>query len=103
MVIGCSWDDNSRMPAAATPLPITTVRAPLAAIDTDILIVPWFEGDRPDSVPGLDPATAERDAAEVRFFKTKNLNYARGDFLACVSLFSRDELTALGRRLVEGH
>jgi hypothetical protein len=50
----------------------------------------------------LDPATEERDAPEVRFFKSRNPDYARGDFLACLSFFSRDDLTALGRRLVEG-
>jgi len=49
-----------------------------------------------------DPATEDRDAPEVRFFKTANPNYARGDFLTCLTVFSRDNLTALGRRLVDG-
>lgn len=55
---------------------------------------------RPDR---LDPATLERDAPEVRFFKEQNPDYARGDFLACLTVFTRENLTPLGRRLVEGH
>jgi hypothetical protein len=51
----------------------------------------------------LDPATEERDSPEVRFFKSKDPEYALGDFLACFTHFSRDNLTALGRRLVDGH
>src|SRR5262249_21278811 len=43
----------------------------------------------------LDPATLERDAPEVHYFKSKNPHYARGDFLACFTVFSRDNLTAL--------
>ncbi|HEY2840748.1 MAG TPA: hypothetical protein VGJ26_16445, partial [Pirellulales bacterium] len=50
----------------------------------------------------LDPATEERDSPEIRFFKSNNPGYARGDFLACLSFFTRENLTPLGRRLVEG-
>ena len=31
---------------------------PLASVETDLLVVPWFEGDSPASVPGLDGAVA---------------------------------------------
>jgi leucyl aminopeptidase len=30
---------------------------PLAAIDADLVIVPWFQGETPDAVPDLDTAT----------------------------------------------
>ncbi len=33
------------------------VCGPLAAVDTDLLIVPWFEEDGPSAVAGLDPAS----------------------------------------------
>jgi leucyl aminopeptidase len=45
------------MPSTMTAARITCVSAPLAAIDTDLLIVPWFEEDGPPAVEGLDAAT----------------------------------------------
>ena len=44
------------MPPSVLP-PIDCVSAPLSNIDTDVLIVPWFEGESPSSIPGLDAAT----------------------------------------------
>jgi len=52
---------------------------------------------RPDRV---DPATAERDAPEVRYFREANPGYASGDFLACMTRLSRDNITPLGRRVL---
>ena len=40
----------------ATTAPIECTAAPPGAVDTDVLIVPWFEGEAPQGVPGLDAA-----------------------------------------------
>jgi leucyl aminopeptidase len=37
--------------------PIAYSRDPLAGIDTDFIVVPWFEGEPPTAVPDLDAAT----------------------------------------------
>jgi leucyl aminopeptidase len=37
--------------------PIACTSEPLSAIAADLLIVPWFEGEAPAAVPGLDAAT----------------------------------------------
>ncbi len=44
------------MTRVATTAQIACTAAPPGAVDTDVLMVPWFEGDPPQSVPGLDPA-----------------------------------------------
>ena len=45
------------MPSTETTSAMTCVRGPLAAADTDLVIVPWFEEDTPDAMPGLDAAS----------------------------------------------
>ena len=40
-----------------TSSPISWIGAPPSAVDTDLLIVPWFEDDSVNTVPGLDAAT----------------------------------------------
>jgi leucyl aminopeptidase len=50
--------DNSGMPSVANALPVGLSTAPLPAIDCDLLVVPWFEGDSPASLPLVDQATA---------------------------------------------
>ena len=40
----------------ATTAPIECTAAPPGAVDADVLIVPWFEGEAPQGVPGLDAA-----------------------------------------------
>jgi leucyl aminopeptidase len=45
------------MPAAATSSSIVSVEHPPAAIETDLLLFPWFEDDPPDAVTDLDAAT----------------------------------------------
>jgi leucyl aminopeptidase len=45
------------MPSVISSLPILATGGPLAAVDTDLLIAPWFEDDGPGAVPGLDSAT----------------------------------------------
>ncbi|MGE5243171.1 MAG: leucyl aminopeptidase [Betaproteobacteria bacterium] len=37
--------------------PVTCTGAPLSAVESDVLIVPWFEGEPPGAVPGLDAAS----------------------------------------------
>src|SRR6266853_6549196 len=49
--------DNNRMSRASTPAQIECTSAPPSSVEADVLIVPWFEGDTPSAVPGLDPAT----------------------------------------------
>jgi leucyl aminopeptidase len=48
-----------------TPLPIATTGGPLAAADTDLLVVPWFEDDPAGAVPGLDAATGGEIARAI--------------------------------------
>jgi leucyl aminopeptidase len=45
------------MPSTTTLPAIACSSAPPAAIDTDWLVVPWFEGEAPSAVAGADPAT----------------------------------------------
>jgi leucyl aminopeptidase len=40
------------------PAPIECTSAAPSAVDAEVLIVPWFEGDAPSAVPGLDAATS---------------------------------------------
>ena len=45
------------MPSTTTAATIHCVSTPLSAIDTDLLIVPWFEEEGPSAVEGLDTAS----------------------------------------------
>ena len=45
------------MPPTATAPAIVTVGGPLPLIDTDLLIVPWFEGEPAGAVPALNEAS----------------------------------------------
>jgi leucyl aminopeptidase len=45
------------MPPATISQPIHCTDAPLSAVDADFLIVPWFEGEGPAAIHGLDQAT----------------------------------------------
>jgi leucyl aminopeptidase len=45
------------MPDATTSAPISTTRESLATVETDLVVVPWFEGDGPASVTGVDAAS----------------------------------------------
>jgi leucyl aminopeptidase len=44
------------MPPAVTTASVPAVIGPLAAVDADLLVVPWFEDDLPTAVPNLDAA-----------------------------------------------
>jgi leucyl aminopeptidase len=44
------------MSLVTTAPPIACVNTPLAGVDADLLVVPWFSGDAPSRVPGLDEA-----------------------------------------------
>ena len=45
------------MPSTTTAAPIACGASPLPAIDTDLLVVPWFEEEGPSALDGLDGAT----------------------------------------------
>ena len=49
--------DNGRMPPAAKSAPIACVGGPLSGIETDLLVVPWFEDEGAVGVPGVDAAS----------------------------------------------
>jgi leucyl aminopeptidase len=53
------------MPTAPTSTPIACTRDSLSSIDTDLVVVPWFEEDAPDAVPGLDKASGGELARAV--------------------------------------
>jgi leucyl aminopeptidase len=54
---GKRFSDNSPMPSTTTAAPIICVSCPLSAVDTELLIIPWFEEEAPSAVDGLDAAT----------------------------------------------
>src|SRR6266542_3259807 len=61
---------------------ITTIAGPLAAVDVDLLVVPWFEDESASAVPGLDGATGGELA---RALESKEFQAKRYDlFLAPV-------------------
>src|SRR5476651_1878109 len=45
------------MPPASLTSPIACTASPLSLVETDLLIVPWFEGEEAGAVPGLNDAT----------------------------------------------
>src|SRR5437773_4693970 len=45
------------MPTAQMTTPITCTSDPLAGLDVDLVIVPWFEGDTASAAEGLDAAS----------------------------------------------
>jgi leucyl aminopeptidase len=45
------------MARASLASPMTCSDAPLSAVDADLLMVPWFEGASPQTMPGMDGAT----------------------------------------------
>jgi leucyl aminopeptidase len=45
------------MSPATIATPIACTDAPLSAVDSDILVTPWFSGAPPSALPGLDAAT----------------------------------------------
>jgi leucyl aminopeptidase len=68
-----SISDNTAMPSASTSTSIVCSRDTLSAIDTDLVVVPWFEDDASDAVAGLDKATGGELARAVssREFQAK--------------------------------
>jgi leucyl aminopeptidase len=52
-----AFSDNNGMPSASTSMSVACTGGPLAAVDTDLLIVPWFQDETPSAVTGLDAAT----------------------------------------------
>src|SRR5216117_1174941 len=56
-----SFSDNVPMPSTTlSPTPVECTGGPLSAVDTDLLIIPWFQEDGPGALAGnnaIDPAT----------------------------------------------
>ena len=48
--------DNSVMPQSAVSQAIAYTAAPLAMVDVDLVVIPWFEDDSPSAITGLDRA-----------------------------------------------
>src|SRR5947208_1633700 len=46
------------MPSAPASAQVACTGGPLAAVDTDLLILPWYQDEPPSAVAGLDAATA---------------------------------------------
>src|SRR3954466_12777665 len=58
--------DNERMSIVPSSALMTCSGGPLSAIDADLLIVPWFQGELASAIPDLDAATGgELDRALV--------------------------------------
>jgi leucyl aminopeptidase len=49
--------DNERMSIVPSSALMTCSGGPLSAIDADLLIVPWFQGELASAIPGLDAAS----------------------------------------------
>ena len=50
--------DNTEMSVETMTSQIACVNVPPDTVDADLLVVPWFSGDAPSRVPGLDEAVA---------------------------------------------
>ena len=57
MGLATGFSDNERMPDAPAAGSIACTDAPLSTVDVDLIIVPWFEGQPPGAVAGLDEST----------------------------------------------
>src|SRR2546423_4607643 len=54
------------MPSASTSMSIVCAGGPLAALETDLLIVPWFQDEPASAVAGLDAATGSEIARALQ-------------------------------------
>ena len=52
------FSDNNLMTPTGVSSQIACTSAMLSVIDTDLLVVPWFEGEGPGAVPELDRSTS---------------------------------------------
>src|SRR5262245_9263128 len=48
---------NIRMPSAPASSPVACIGGSLASVDTDLLIVPWYQDEPSSAVSGIDAAT----------------------------------------------
>src|SRR3989442_496498 len=62
LIVGCAF---SVIFGRRESTPIACPRDSLSSIDTDLVVVPWFEEDAPDAVPGLDKASGGELARAV--------------------------------------
>src|SRR5437867_2612815 len=54
--VACGSSDNNRMSQAVKIAQIACTAGPLSRVESDVLIVPWFEGEAAGAVPGIDEA-----------------------------------------------
>src|SRR6267154_2230139 len=54
---GKGISNNKGMPSAPASSPVVCIGGALTAIDTDLLILPWFQDDAASAVAGVDVAT----------------------------------------------
>lgn len=61
------------MAETATSSPITCVTSAPSTVEVDLLVVPWFENETPDAIPGVDVATGGEftRAVATREFQAK--------------------------------
>jgi leucyl aminopeptidase len=50
------------MPEAAISSSVASTTQPLSSVDADLLVVPWFEGETPGAVPGVNAAVGSEIA-----------------------------------------
>ncbi len=48
---------NKRMPVVPASSSVSCVGGPLDAVDAELVLIPWFDDDRPEAIAGLDAAT----------------------------------------------
>src|SRR5262249_51341720 len=62
MGAGKPFGDNDAMPSASHASPVHSsvdvTSTPLSAVETDLLVVPWFEGEPASAVEGIDAAVS---------------------------------------------
>src|SRR5262245_21930293 len=62
---GNSMSDNSEMISTMNSAPYISTTGTLSAVDVELLVIPWFEGEDPNAVPGL-PGVNEATGGEIR-------------------------------------
>src|SRR6476620_9740929 len=65
------------MPSAAAPSLVTCTGGSIAGVETDLLVVPWFQDEPASAVPGLDAAVGGEvsRALSAREFQAKAFDF----------------------------
>jgi leucyl aminopeptidase len=54
------------MPQVSLSSPVPCISGPLAAVEADLLVIPWFEDDAPNAIPHLDAVTGDEVVRALR-------------------------------------